>query len=366
MTETRTNDGFEFGTARAPTGRELVMKIWTGALALSVFVTWRAPAASQTSEAEREVAHRHYEHGLELARAGEYQKALDEFLAAYERSPHFAVLYNIGQAYIGLEKPAQALSALERYLREADGRLPADRILHTTEQLEALRAGTAELRVSVNVEGATVELDGQPVGTTPLVEPVRVSAGSHLLSVRAAGRPPLLRSVAVAAGQVLELAIELPADMPAPVAELPRVAAAPPLEVPVAAIRPDARDSAAGSPTELRTLAYVLGGSGLALGVASLGHYIWNRERFERWETEDTALDADSVSGDARARRLDNNGLAASIERAEWVTLGLAVAGGACLASGVVLYRIAAPAKTRASVSVLAGPAPGLEVRGQW
>jgi hypothetical protein len=344
------------------------MKISASALALSVFATWLAPAVAQPNEAEREVAHRHYERGLELARAGEYQKALDEFQAAYEKSPHFAVLYNIGQAYIGLKKPAQALSALERYLAEGKGQVPPDRVEHTTEQLAALRAGTAELRVSVNVAGAAVELDGQPVGTTPLLTPVRVSAGSHLLLVRATGKAPLLRSVTVDAGQVVELAIELPAETPQASAEGPRVASPPVLAAPLSPMRPGVRDSVpAPTPAaELRTLAYVLGGSGLAFGGASLGHYVWNRQRFERWENEAAALRADRVLGDARARQRENNELSASIERAEWVTLGLAVAGGVCLASGLVLFSVSAPSKAHSSVSVLAGPAARLEVHAEW
>ena len=48
-----------------------------------------------------------------IASRGNYGQALEEFLAAYRISPHFAVLYNIGQAHIALGQPADAVAALE-------------------------------------------------------------------------------------------------------------------------------------------------------------------------------------------------------------------------------------------------------------
>jgi predicted Zn-dependent protease len=53
-----------------------------------------------------------------LARSHAYAEALSAFQRAYEIAPHFSVLYNIGQALIALERPTEAVAALDRYVEE--------------------------------------------------------------------------------------------------------------------------------------------------------------------------------------------------------------------------------------------------------
>jgi hypothetical protein len=93
------------------------------------------------------------------------------------------------------------------------------------------------------------------------------------------------------------------------------------------------------------TLGYVLGGVGVALGGIAIGQYFWNRERYDRWRAENLALEGDPAGGQAhRERQIENNGLAASIERASHWTVALSVAGGAFLASGATLLVVHAGA----------------------
>jgi hypothetical protein len=89
-------------------------------------------------------------------------------------------------------------------------------------------------------------------------------------------------------------------------------------------------------------VSYVLGGVGLALEVSAAAHYFWNHNRYDRWQTEDQALHAERVTGDYQERLSANNELAASIQGAKTVTLGLALGGGVCLASGVSLFFLSA------------------------
>jgi tetratricopeptide (TPR) repeat protein len=62
---------------------------------------------------DRELARQHYDRGLQFAAEGDYQRALVEFLTAYDQSPNFAVLYNIGQVYVALERHDEAITALD-------------------------------------------------------------------------------------------------------------------------------------------------------------------------------------------------------------------------------------------------------------
>jgi tetratricopeptide (TPR) repeat protein len=339
------------------------MKPRVGFLALALLLAASSLAAAEPTEADSEFARLHYEDGLQLARAGRYEDALQEFLLAYEKSPHFAVLYNIGQTYIALKRPVEALGALERYLKEGRDEIPPDRVERVKKQIVLQRTEVGELRILVNVPGAAIELDGTLAGYAPMLEPLPVAPGTHLVSVTAPKRPPLLRSVTVAAGQALELNVEL---APAPAARRavqPEPGTRPSARLSSASRGPSAVKAAPNS--TLRTLGYVLGGSGVVLGGTAVGHYLWNRSRHESWQAEDSALGAERVQGDRVARQHANNELATSIDRAESVTLALALSAAGCLAAGTTLVVMnSGHGSVQPTVAMHSGIRLG--VRGQW
>lgn len=84
----------------------------------------------------------HYARGTELAGQGLYAAALEQFNTAYTASPHFAVLYNIGQAQMALRRPLEAIEALTKYLRDGADQVPLSR----REQVQA-QIGLLESRL---------------------------------------------------------------------------------------------------------------------------------------------------------------------------------------------------------------------------
>jgi tetratricopeptide (TPR) repeat protein len=326
-----------------------------------------AEAAPSVPDSTKELARGHFTRGVELAGQGDYEPALAEFLAAYQASPHFAVLYNIAQAYILLGRPIEAIATLEQYLREGGDQIPAERSERVAQQIDAQRIQVAQLRIAVNVPSAAIELDGRAVGSAPLAAPLQVNPGTHLLSLRAPDRPPLLRSVTLGAGQMLDLALELPAPPPAVALAVPPEP--PPSAVPPVVFQPEsARDTAAPAPAPdgtLRTLSYVLGGAGVVLAGSALAHYVWNHGRYDDWQAENQALTAERVDGSYVERQQANNALSESIESAESVTLGLALASAACLTSGAVLFAID---MSRSSGDTATAGVGGVRVglRGEW
>ena len=168
----------------------------------------------QTAAADeaRAVAGAHYAHGLELAKSGAYEGALQEFDAAYTISPQFAVLYNIGQAQVALNHPTRAIEVLGRYLSQAKDRIPEVRRQKVQAQMASLSSRLAALSITTDRPGAFISVDGHDVGATPLAEPVRVDAGTHTISVKMDGIPVLFRVAILhtAERQTLEL------DVPAP------------------------------------------------------------------------------------------------------------------------------------------------------
>ena len=167
-------------------------------------------ANAQDAEANRAAAREHYARGVELATQHDYQRALQEFLEAHRLTSHFAVLYNVGQAYIALERPVEAVAALERYLRDGKDQLDPNRSEQVEAQVAALKAELAEITVLSQVEGAQLFIDSRSVGRAPLVAPVTVTPGTHVISASAADGSKLSRSVTLQAGERLELYLDPP------------------------------------------------------------------------------------------------------------------------------------------------------------
>jgi iron complex outermembrane receptor protein len=81
---------------------------------LGAFLLFSSPALA----GPKDDARRHFAAGLDSARDGDFEVALQRFLAAQEAFPHPATLYNIARAYADLKDTANALTYY-RLFREA-------------------------------------------------------------------------------------------------------------------------------------------------------------------------------------------------------------------------------------------------------
>jgi hypothetical protein len=294
-----------------------------------------------TPDTSLQSARQHYGRGIELAAQGNYSRALQEFQEAYQIRPHFAVLYNIGQALIALQQPIEAIATLEQYQREAKEQINAERIQETNAQIAAEKALIAEVWLTAKPAFASVIIDGKKVGSAPLEAPILVAAGKHALSVRTAEGTEVIRDIVPQGGERLILTIEVPTskvDISAP-----RRAATAQRGGPVQANAlanhggSTQTDSMSGARIRVATLGYVAAAVGAALGAGALGHYLWNRNRYEQWQTTHTELASNQQAPDYLGRQIQNNELASSVQNASRVTVGLAVAGGLFLVGGVAL-----------------------------
>ncbi len=304
---------------------------WFVALALGVGVA--APA--RADEDPKKVAHQHYEAGADAMRKGNYDGARREFEAAYAASPNYRVLYDIAEAELGLGLPELALDAFQRFLTDGGDQVPPKQREQVTQQMAQLELGFASLEVVTEPAGAEVTLDGAPLGTTPLARPVRTRAGVHVVGASQSGAAPVSRAVTLKGGQHERVALALPSAPPPERLPPPPLATHPalePHEVPPA-------EHAAAFP-----VGYVLIGAGIAAAGVAGTEYAWNHGRVERFRADEAALQNDT-SPDRRDRVIRNNDLAASINRASAVTVGLGVAAGALVAGGVVWLLVEPGAK---------------------
>jgi len=335
-----------------------------------------ALAAPQAARAgAKEEARKHYDRAIELVDDGQLEGAIVEFQRSYDLTHHFAVLYNIGQVFVSLAKPVEAVDAYERYLAEGGKKIPAARRAEVEQEIARQQARIATLWIRGLPEGAAVRVDGKEIGKAPIAAPVRVGVGTHTIAAWAEGYDPAETGVTVAGEdqKVVDLVlakhvVESPAPpvvvapavapvMPAtPPVLLPTVSA--PLVVSTQVEPPVTKQSVSG----VRIAGIVSGAAGVA-GMA-VGAVCWglgqsrHDDAVTNWNGH---LDNQAQSQQSQAKNLMTAGNVSFI------------AGGALAALGVVLYFVGAPdgqaanSSTHAQLMPVVGPGfAGINAGGTW
>ncbi len=318
----------------------------------------------------RDDARAHYAKGLELAGQRGYEEALREFNAAYEISPQFAVLFNIGQAHIALGHTVEAIDALTRYLRDGGDRISPSRRAQVERQIAGLRStlpnagpapagGTARatseaagepagettepapegspaagarpgtLTVRCSERGLKLMLDGKRIDPATSSRGLALPGGTHHLVMSAPGRRSAEETLEIGEGGAALVICENLAAATAPPAIVPvQPIDSPPVFAPVAA--------SPNLPTvHAKTVAYILGGLGVALGGTAIGVYFWNRGQNQAAQTDLTYVQAHPTDTD---RAVAYNAEVDALNRNSYLTFGLAVASVGLLGGGTYLF----------------------------
>jgi len=299
----------------------------------------------------REAAGDHYARGTDHAARREYEAALREFNDAYAKSPHFAVLYNIGLCQVALGRPLDAIEALSRYLRDGQEQVPPSRRAQVEAQVALLEARLAEISIASERTGTVVSIDGREVGRTPLLQPIRIAAGVHRVVVTTPEGETSARSITLEEAERRVIRLDATATEPESVRATPSPPKPPPPPM-------KSLDSPESRTKQWRpVVGYALLGGGVALSAATLGVYLWNKGRYHDWLTEDAYLAQTPRPGDYHERTLANNEQAQSIERASGATVALGVASGALVAGGITWLLASGQSDERAE--------PSARTRGQ-
>jgi tetratricopeptide (TPR) repeat protein len=311
-------------------------------------------AAAADTKAE---ARRHFDAGVAYAKQGSYSAALVEFTRAYQLSPSYAVLYNIGKAQEALGQPVEAAAAFERYLAEGGSAVPADRRTKVTAELEELEAHIGTITIHAAPETATVYLDDAVIDAAAAARGVRVSVGPHRVMATAEGYVAAKREIDVARVGVFDVTLAL-APIPPPVLAAPDepvAPAPPPPAAPVPVMPPPAPALQQPAPPPLRASdsGHVQRGIGYAVtaaGAAALaaGGVLYLVALSDRQKAIDAQCTAASCRGQGLAYWQDaQNGVTWS-RRA-------AIAGGVLVAGGLTLVLIAPSGRDAPAGLVLGG-----------
>jgi tetratricopeptide (TPR) repeat protein len=317
----------------------------------------RAQPSAPPSAAAMKDAEMHFRRGVALYKDGDSAGALVEFRRAYELSPNYRLLYNIGQTYYQLQRYAEALKALRSYLGAGGTRIPSARRTSVEADIHQLETHVANLEVKVNVDGAQVTVDDEPAGTSPLAEPLLLSIGRRKISAMKQGLTPVVRFVDLVAGDRASVALELqpPAPAPAPTEAPPPLATAfspepSPPKPPPTAETPRAAPASPNPPWVLWGATGVLVAATVVTGVLTIS------------ARNDLSKELDTYP--ANPDQIDQ-------KRNQAKTLAIAtdvLGGAAAVAAGIALYVTLtrrSPGDDGAGVRVGVGPA-GVELRGRY
>jgi len=166
------------------------------------------PATQQTAP-DLEKARTHFLQGVQFYNAGDFKLSLIEFRRSYEISSNYRILYNIGQVNQQLGNYTNALSALERYLREGGNEVDEARRAEVVANVALLQKRVAHIRVICNVPAPEILVDGFPVDASSVSDTITVDPGDHRLDLRKPGYQPGGTVVALAGGDTSEVRLNL-------------------------------------------------------------------------------------------------------------------------------------------------------------
>lgn len=172
------------------------------------------PSAALAAEAESDPgatqkARSSFHRGVQLYNEGSFEAALAEFGKAYQASPNYRLLYNIGQTQYDLHDYVAASRSLEKYLKEGGSEIPAERRAQVAELNRKLEDRIATVDIACNLDGAEIRVDDLPVGVSPLTTPVLVNAGPRRITAVKTGFPMAARRITVAGTEKAKVTVEL-------------------------------------------------------------------------------------------------------------------------------------------------------------
>lgn len=255
----------------APTFRAVVALLVLVTLGISG-VGWAAPPAVGDPKS---AARRKLLEGAKLIKEGNYEAALARFKSAYDLVPSPKIRYDLGIAYMGLERNAEAFEAFQLFLADAS-ESSTETITKARLYKDSLLLKICRLTVRSDAAGATITIDGRPKGITPSTGEFLLDGGTHSLVVAKVGvRKTFTQWFDAVLGGSLTIEANIlpppppqPPRVPAPTIAVNLAPAAKNPDLSAIALNPDAP-----SGRWARRTGFVTGG--LALAALGFGTFEW-------------------------------------------------------------------------------------------
>lgn len=327
------------------------------ALLLALALAAPAPALAQPSNTDKAVAESLFHKAIALEKDGQVAQACAAYAESNRLDPAFTTLVRLGKCH---DKVGRSMSAWVAY-DEAGKLARAARAPERVEAAQALWSEVGKRLAKVLLEGTPVEgmrlsLDGGPLSASVLGVPFPQDPGEHVLTVEAPGRKRWEGKINLPAGPTT-LTVAIPTLAP-DVAEPPPPPPPPPPLVRVVEppLPPAPAPRPSGSPS-LRIAGGVTGGVGLA------GVVVGSIFGGLAFSTESAARDLCPALKCATQAGLDKHDTA---RRQATISTVAMSAGGAALATGVVLLVLGFRGDKPATSAWLAPTPGGLALGGKF
>ncbi|HEV8548933.1 MAG TPA: hypothetical protein VGQ57_07895 [Polyangiaceae bacterium] len=316
-----------------------------GAGAILAQLATSLPALAAPSASEKAAAEALFQDGTDLMQKQSFKEACAKFEASNAIEPGLGVKLWLADCYdrVGRTASAWGLFSEAAAMAQKNGQderahAAAERALDLEKRLSKLALVPAGSGLP---EGAEVTLDGAPIPTGSVGSALPVDPGVHSVVVTAPGFKSLTVEPSVPDGPA-SIRVTLAALEPAPAAP-----AAPP-----APLAPSA-DEAPPSPGHTRrVLAYSLGGLGV-LSLAGSGFFAWRANQLNKDSHDHCLANEPNACSEQGASLRDQAQTYGNVATA---TL---IAGGALVATGVVLLLTAPSSKKEVHLGGALGPSGG-------
>jgi hypothetical protein len=242
----------------------LLFAIGAGSLAAPAWAQPAPPAQGEdAASAARAEARESNRKAIELSKSGDYAAALPLFQRAYDLSPSYIILYNIGRMSRFTGDHARSFLAFERYLAEGGADIEKARRAEVERELASLKNLVGKITIAVNQEGAQLTIDGAPV--TQPGAPTVIKAGRHRVTAIKQGFPLVEKAVDVTAGSSVKVELILVEG-----AKTTKTTTPTPTPTPVVKPPPGGTEGSSPLPAIAWTATGLLTAGAVAVGVATL------------------------------------------------------------------------------------------------
>jgi hypothetical protein len=326
------------------------MCVRSSLLAVVVLVALGAPhAVAQPATADAE-----FKRGKALMAEGKVAAACDAFDKSQALEPNVSTILNQANCREKNNQLATAHALFTQAAIQTDRSSEVSTVqLHNVALDRAAKLGarvsivTLDIPADARVLGLTIKRGGTAIDPTLWAQPIELDGGTYAFEITATDRIPTTVSVTVAAEKdrkTVTIPTLLVIDKPPPDTTKPPVdTTKPPADTtkpgdagkpPVEIKKPVPVEPEPAAPTS-RTLAYVVGGGGVALAATAVVFHLWANSTYDDAVVEGNDKTQSDLWHSANTRR--------------YVAIGTGIAGVAAIGAGVWLL-LRAPSNERVSV----------------
>ena len=291
-------------------------------------------------------ARKHFEAGVSLFKAEEFEGAAVEFEESVRIYKTKAALFNLANCYKAMHRYAEALAALKLLQGEFGDVLNAEMRAAVASLEKEIETVTGTLAVNVDRAGASIFVDDGLVGTSPLPSPLLLGPGYHEIRVELNGMETARRKAKLVSGAKLKLDVKLkPHDGPESLAETEGP------ENPATHDSEETSEEGVGpvplgeAPADRGPLLLGLGTTGTALTVAAgiIAGIFWSKAANSRADYNAALEDFADAEGDIASQQMLHGDLEKyrdDTEANNSIAVGFTVGAGVLAAASAVVWVI--------------------------